>query len=120
CHLLGELQRNLERLAARPREAFAADLDRPALISLRSALAQKTGGVALSRPTHSAGSPSRRSRAASSLRATSPLIAFRASGRLMVMTATCPRASNSTTPSWRAVGGSTCVRVSEALIAVAS
>ena len=69
----------------------------PAAISFRSAPAQKTEPVAVTTPTQSSGSFSSVSSASSIPRATSPLTAFRASGRLSVIRPTRPRRSNSTT-----------------------
>ncbi len=62
----------------------------PALMALRSAPAQKTSPAWVRIPIHRASSSSSRSMAASIPRATAPLMAFLASGRLSVMVATWP------------------------------
>jgi len=85
-------------MPAKPPRAVINLSDRPALIALRSAPAQKTGFswpslFAVSTPTQTFGSASSLSMAASTPLATSGLMALRAWGRFRVMIATCPRVS---------------------------
>ena len=77
----------------------------PAEISLRSAPAQKALPTAVRMPTQTSGSDSIWSRAASIVAAISPLMALRASGRFMVMTATWPFLTYSTGMGRSSFGG---------------
>jgi hypothetical protein len=84
------LVRSRRAMPAKPPRAVVSSAPRPALIILRSAPAEKTGGTPVRMVTHRSSSPSTRSMAASMPFATSSLTALRAWGRLMVTTATWP------------------------------
>ena len=90
------LRRSRVTMPANPPLGAIISPARPALISLRSAPAQKNSFVPVRMPTHRSSDSSRRSMPASMPWATSALTALRASGRLIFMTRTLPMTSSST------------------------